>query len=168
MKNKKFFDVMKELGPYIAVIVIVLLVKSFLVSPIRVQGDSMDTTLRNGDIMILDEISYRFKDIKRFDIVVIKIKGEYLIKRIVGLPGEKVKYKNGKLFINNSYVKEKFSHSETEDFEEVKLKKDEYFVLGDNRVVSMDSRYFGPFNKKEIKGHTKLTLLPFSRLGIKK
>lgn len=168
MKNKKFEDIIKELIPYLVVIIVVVLIKVYIFSPIRVQGNSMDDTLSNGDIMILDEISYRFKEIKRFDIVVIKTKNDFLIKRVVGLPGEKVKYKNNKLFINNKYVEEEFNHSKTDDFEEVILDKDEYFVLGDNRVVSMDSRYFGAFTKKEIKGHTNLTLFPFKRIGIKK
>ena len=105
MKNKKFEDIIKELIPYLVVIIVVVLIKVYIFSPIRVQGNSMDDTLSNGDIMILDEISYRFKDIKRFDIVVIKTKNDFLIKRVIGLPGEKVKYKNNKLFINNKYVK---------------------------------------------------------------
>ena len=168
MENKKFEETLKEILPYVAIIILVILIKIFVVSPIRVNGNSMDNTLKDGDIMILNEISYKFNKVKRFDIVVIKVKNEYIIKRVIGLPGEKVKYRNNKLFINNKYVKEEFNHAETEDFDEVILKKGEYFVLGDNRVVSMDSRYFGPFTIKEIKGHTKLTLLPFKRFGIKK
>jgi len=160
-------DSIREMIPYIIIIIVVLLIKMFIVSPIRVQGNSMDNTLSDGDIMILDEVSYRFKDIKRFDIVVVKTKNEFIIKRVIGLPGEKIKYKDNKLFINNKYIKEEFDHSETDDFDEVVLDKDEYFVLGDNRKVSSDSRYFGAFNKKDIKGCTKLTLFPFSRIGIK-
>ena len=168
MKNKKIDEILKELIPYIVIIILVLLIKAFIVSPIRVDGNSMDDTLYNGDIMILDEVSYRFNDIKRFDIVVVKAKGEYLIKRVIALPGETVKYKNGKLFINNKYVKEEFDHSETDDFDEIKIGKNKYFVMGDNRKVSLDSRYLGAFSKNKIKGHTGLVLFPFSRFGVKK
>ncbi len=166
--NKDFKYYVKEIVPYILVIVLVLLVKRFIVSPVNVVGSSMYDTLHDGDIMILNETSYYFKDIKRFDIVVVKAPGELIIKRVIGLPGEKIKYEKGKLYINGKYVKENFSHDGTDDFAEVKIGKNEYFVMGDNRDNSLDSRYFGPFNKKNIRGKTSITLFPFSRFGIKK
>ncbi len=162
---KKFF---KEYGSYILILVIVLLIKKYIVSPIRVNGPSMLNTLKDKDIMLLDEISYKFKGLDRFDIVVVRYKNEYLIKRVIGLPGEKIKYKDNKLYVNGKIVKEKFSHAETYDFEEVKLGKDEYFVLGDNRVNSTDSRIIGAVSIKDIKGTTKLTIYPFNRFGNKK
>ena len=109
-------DKVKEILSYVIIIVIVLLIKHFIVTPIKVNGDSMNNTLKDKDIMILDKISYRFQDIKRFDIVVIKKDKEYLIKRVIGLPGETVEYKNNKLYINNKNVAEKFNHEETPDF----------------------------------------------------
>ena len=109
-------DKVKEILSYVIIIVIVLLIKHFIVTPIKVNGDSMNNTLKDKDIMILDKISYRFQDIKRFDIVVIKRDKEYLIKRVIGLPGETVEYKNNKLYINNKNVAEKFNHEETSDF----------------------------------------------------
>ena len=160
-KVKKFF---KENIGYILVIILVLLVKAYVVSPIRVNGDSMNNTLYDKDIMILDEISYRFSDIKRFDIVVVKTRGEYLIKRIIGLPGEKVSYKDNKLYINDKYIKEDFSHKETNDFEVI-VPKGKYYVLGDNRTNSTDSRIIGAIPKKNIIGKTHLTVFPFSRFG---
>ena len=160
-KVKKFF---KENIGYILVIILVLLVKAYVVSPIRVNGDSMNNTLYDKDIMILDEISYRFSDIKRFDIVVVKTRGEYLIKRIIGLPGEKVSYKDNKLYINDKYIKEDFSHKETNDFEVI-VPKGKYYVLGDNRTNSTDSRIIGAIPKKNILGKTHLTVFPFSRFG---
>ena len=160
-KIKKFF---KENIGYILVIILVLIIKAYVVSPIRVNGDSMNNTLYDKDIMILDEISYRFNDIKRFDIVVVKTRGEYLIKRIIGLPGEKVSYKDNKLYINDKYVKEDFSHKETNDFEVI-VPKGKYYVLGDNRTNSTDSRIIGAIPKKNILGKTHLTVFPFSRFG---
>lgn len=157
----------KELLPYIIILVVVILIKQFIVSPIRVNGISMTPTLEDKDIMILDEVSYRFNKIKRFDIVVIKYEDEYLIKRVIGLPGEKISYENNKLYINNKYVKENFTHKKTEDFEEVRVGRDEYFVMGDNRSNSTDSRIIGTVDKDKIRGKTSLTIYPFNSFGTK-
>ena len=127
----------------------------------------MNPTLNDKDIMILDEISYRFSDIVRFDIVVVKEENEYLIKRIIGLPGEKIEYKDNKLYIDGKYVKEDFKHMETMDFSTT-LGEDEYFIMGDNRTNSTDSRIFGPISRDEIIGKTSLTILPISRFGNKR
>ena len=148
MEEKKSF--FKENGIYIILIIIVLIIKLFVVSPIRVNGASMNNTLYDKDIMILDEISYRFNDIKRFDIVVVNTKDEYLIKRVIGLPGETIKYEDNTLYTN--------------DFEAV-VPEGKYFVLGDNRTNSTDSRIIGPVTKNEIKGKTNLIIFPFSRFG---
>lgn len=156
----------KEFLPYFMIILVVVLIKTFVVSPIRVNGASMDPTLNDKDIMLLDEISYRFSDIERFDIVVVKGEDEYLIKRVIGLPGETVEYKNDKLYIDGKYVKEDFKHKETFDFSTT-LGKDEYFIMGDNRTNSTDSRVFGPISRDKIMGKTSLTILPISRFGNK-
>ena len=126
----------------------------------------MNPTLNDKDIMILDEISYRFSEIERFNIVVVKEENEYLIKRIIGLPGEKIEYKDNKLYIDGKYVKEDFKHMETMDFSTT-LGEDEYFIMGDNRTNSTDSRIFGPISRDEIIGKTSLTILPISRFGNK-
>ncbi len=159
----------KELIGYIIVIIVVLLIKQFVVTPIRVNGNSMNNTLYNKDIMILDKISYRFRKIKRFEIVVVKKNREYLIKRVIGLPGDKVEYKDNKLYINDKEIKENFDHKETSDYilPEV-IPENYYFVVGDNRPDSLDSRYIGLIKKDEILGKTNLVLFPFNRFGIKK
>lgn len=156
----------KEFLPYFMIILVVVLIKTFVVSPIRVNGASMNPTLNDKDIMLLDEISYRFSDIERFDIVVVKGEDEYLIKRVIGLPGETVEYKNDKLYIDGKYVKEDFKHKETFDFSTT-LGKDEYFIMGDNRTNSTDSRVLGPISRDKIMGKTSLTILPISRFGNK-
>lgn len=169
MKEKKETvkkNYIKEFLPYFMIILVVVLIKTFVVSPIRVNGASMDPTLNDKDIMLLDEISYRFSDIERFDIVVVKEEDEYLIKRVIGLPGETVEYKNDKLYIDGKYVKEDFKHKETFDFSTT-LGKDEYFIMGDNRTNSTDSRVFGPISRDKIMGKTSLTILPISRFGNK-
>lgn len=157
----------KEFLPYFIVILVVIFIKIFVFSPIRVNGASMNPTLNDKDIMILDEISYRFSEIERFNIVVVKEENEYLIKRIIGLPGEKIEYKDNKLYIDGKYVKEDFKHMETMDFS-ITLGEDEYFIMGDNRTNSTDSRIFGPISRDEIIGKTSLTILPISRFGNKR
>ena len=157
----------KEFLPYFIVILVVIFIKIFVFSPIRVNGASMNPTLNDKDIMILDEISYRFSEIERFNIVVVKEENEYLIKRIIGLPGEKIEYKDNKLYIDGKYVKEDFKHMETMDFSTT-LGEDEYFIMGDNRTNSTDSRLFGPISRDEIIGKTSLTILPISRFGNKR
>ncbi len=165
-KTVKFKSFVKEWLPYIAVIVLVILIKLFVVTPIRVNGSSMDDTLKDGDIMILNIIGYRFNDIKRFDIVVIKEEHELLIKRVIGLPGEAIEYKDNQLYVNGKKVKDTYGTYETNDFNYT-VPEGEYFVLGDNRTNSMDSRVFGSFKKELIKGKTSLTIFPFNRFGTK-
>ena len=166
-ENKKIKNYFKEIFPYIIIIIVVILIKVYIVSPIRVNGKSMDSTLKNGDIMLLNEIGYRFGEIERFDIVVIRRGNEYLIKRVIALPGEKIKYLDNKLYINGKYVKENFKHKKTNDFPTYQLGKDEYFVMGDNRTNSKDSRMIGSISRDEILGKASLTIFPFSRFGVK-
>ena len=123
--------------------------------------------------MILNKASYSFEKIKRFDIVVVSLENEKIIKRIIGLPGETVKYENNILYINNKRVEENFDHKRTEDFKtgELGIKKipnDMYLVVGDNRTNSLDSRTIGYISKDRIVGKTSLTIFPLNRLGIKK
>lgn len=170
MKNEKFKKFIKEYLPYILIIVAVLLIKRFVISPVNVVGDSMYPTLHDGYVMLLDEIYYKFDKLDRFDIVVIKYKdssgkSELIIKRVIGLPGDTVSYDKGKLYINGKYIKEKFSHAETKDFGPLTLDDDEYFVMGDNRTVSLDSRYIGPIKTKDIRGRTIISIYPFNKFG---
>ena len=166
-KDKKILHTIKEIVPYIIVIILVLLFKKFLYSPIRVNGESMMKTLHDGDIMILDIIDYRLHGLKRFDIVVVDEGDELLIKRVIGLPGEEIEYKDNKLYVNGKKVSDKYASQETEDFSEV-VPKGEYFVLGDNRTNSLDSRAFGTFSSKKILGKTSMIIYPFNRWGKKK
>lgn len=163
----KFKKFLKEYFPYIGIIVFVILIKQFVMSPIIVNGESMMKTLHDKDVMILDRISYKMADIERFDIVVVDEGSEYIIKRVIGLPGEEVSCEDGKLFVNGKEIKDSYGIGLTDDFV-FEVPQGEYFVLGDNRENSMDSRYFGSFKKDDILGKTKLVLFPLKRFGDKK
>lgn len=163
--NKKLKDIIE----CVVIIIAVLLFRKFMFSPIRVTGDSMVPTLRDGDIMILNKIGYSIKGLNRFDIVVINNDNEKIIKRIIGLPGEHVEYSDNKLYINNKLVEEPYERKTMEDFvlEELgenKIPEDKYLVLGDNRPISKDSRSIGLIDKKEIDGYTSIVIFPFKRI----
>lgn len=157
---KKFI---KEWLGYIIVVTVIILVRTYVITPVRVSGNSMNNTLKNGDIMLL----YKLADIKRNNIVVInkKVAGDTIIKRVIALPGETIRCTDGIIYVNEKKYNDKYAYGETSDFELVRLKKDEYFVLGDNRLISNDSRYLGPIKGKYIKGKTNIVVFPFSKIG---
>lgn len=159
--------VIKEIIPYIIVIIAALLIRTFLVTPVKVDGTSMYPTLNDGEILILKKYD---KSYKRFDVVVINYNGEKLVKRIIGLPGENIKYKNNKLYINGKKVDEPLE-LETENFSLInlgynKIPDNHYLVLGDNRYNSTDSRIIGLIKKEDILGVTNLRIWPFKKIGI--
>ena len=155
--------ILKELIPYIIIILVVILIRTFIITPVRVSGDSMYDTLENGDILLLKKYD---KSFDRYDIVVFDINGEQLIKRIIGLPGETIECIDGKIYINDKEIKDIETNLITNDFSKVKIPSNHYFVMGDNRPVSNDSRYFGPIDKKNIKGTvSSFVIFPFSNFG---
>ena len=155
--------VIKEVIPYIVIVVVVVLIRTFIITPVRVDGDSMKNTLKNGDILLL----YKLSSIDRFDIIVLDEEkdNEKIIKRVIGLPGETVAIKKGKIYINDKVIDDEYAYGETSDYDKVTLEDDEYFILGDNRLISKDSRYFGPIKKSEIKGKIVFRLFPFTKIG---
>lgn len=161
LEEHKVLNFIKEVIPYIIILVSVILIRTYLVTPIIVSGDSMNDTLVNGELMILNKIS----EVDRFDIVVVDIKTEKIIKRVIAMPGESISCENGIIFVNDKKIETEYSKGTTPDFERVKLADDEYFVLGDNRENSFDSQDFGPIKKSQILGTTKLVLFPFTRIG---
>ncbi|NLA32462.1 MAG: signal peptidase I [Mollicutes bacterium] len=161
-------DKLKEIRPYIIIFLTVILVRTFFYTPIRVNGASMEPTLIDKEIMVLDKISPKISGLKRFEIIVLKTGNSYLIKRIIGLPGETIKYEDNKLFINGKIIKDPYTNNFETDYPEKKIPKDEYFVLGDNRGYSKDSRMIGTISKKEIIGKTSIIIFPFNKIGIAK
>lgn len=141
----------------------VVLIRTFIATPVRVDGDSMNKTFKNGDILIL----YKLSEIKRFDVIVLHEEkdNEKIIKRIIGMPGDTVAIKDGEIYINDEKIDDEYAYGMTSDYDRITLKSDEYFILGDNRLISKDSRYFGPIKEKEIKGKVIFRIFPFSKFG---
>lgn len=154
-------DKIKSFLPYIIIIIVVILFRTFIATPVKVDGQSMYPTLKGNEIMILNKLA----KLDRFDVVVVKADNSDIIKRVIGLPNETVEIIEGKIYINGKVLEETFGQGETGDYPKVKLKKDEYFVLGDNREISRDSRSLGPIKADSIKGTTKLVIFPFTKVG---
>ena len=177
-KDKDEINIVKELFNliiYIGIIIIICYcIITFVGQRTTVHGHSMENTLQDGDNLWIDKLSYQFGDPKRFDIVVFPYQGQdvYYIKRVIGLPGEKVQITpDGNILINDevlmeSYGREIIADSGTASEPRV-LGEDEYFVLGDNRNDSRDSRWadVGDINKKDIIGKAVLRLSPFKKFG---
>ena len=168
LRNIKEFT--KDFIKIAIVVIIVFCVYMFIISMQQVVGSSMNNTLNNGDLVLLFKAKYKFSDVKRFDVVSFNYEDtKYLIKRVIGLPGEHIEYKDNKLYINGNYVEEERDF-ETDDFKledlgyEV-IPDDMYFVLGDNRENSLDSREIGLIKKEDIIGKVIFRLWPIN--GIK-
>lgn len=150
-------------------LLIILPIRYFIVQPFFVRGDSMAPNFHNSDYLIIDEISYRFENPGRGEVVVFRFpqdKSQYYIKRIVGLPEETLEIKNGQVVISNKdnpagYVlSEPYLDQNTVGDMKIKLDENEYFVLGDNRNASSDSRRWGPLAKHLIIGRAWLRMWP--------
>ena len=165
MSTDFLFDLLKNI--LISLILIVFII-NFIAIPVKVDGSSMYPNLKNGDFGF-SGIFTKWFGIERFDVVVIdssKLENR-LVKRVIGLPNETVEFKDNVLYIDGVVVDEPFLNDDvfTEDLKVV-LGEDEYFMMGDNREVSRDSRYYGPFSAEDIMAKGVLTLWPLSSIGI--
>lgn len=165
---------LKEIKEWIVSIVIAaviaFLIKGFVIDTMLVDGTSMLPNLHNRDRIIFEKISLYSHSIKRGQIIILnppeKPKSVYYVKRVIGLPGEKVEIKNGFVYINGQKLSEAYLASGTYTGDDMKLTVPEgsVFVLGDNREVSEDSRIIGPIPIKNIKGHAILRIYPFDKI----
>ena len=189
----------KEWGPFILFFIALGLVRLFLIQPVSVDGHSMDPTLADGERLIV----LRTAKIDRFDIVVAKEKEgnktKEIVKRVIGLPGDTITYKDDVLYVNGKKTYEPYLDKYQKAFEDddlqdiysyntlfqqlaessdafttakdgsteftVKVPKNQYFLLGDDRIVSKDSREVGSFKKSAIVGEVKLRFWPLSKIG---
>lgn len=172
-------DILKEILGTSLYLLIVLILTFVLIKYVgqrtRVEGSSMESTLSDGDNLIVEKISYRFNDPERFDIVVFPFRYEkktYYIKRIIGLPGETVRIDyEGNIYINDELLQEGYGREVILDpgraAEPITLGEDEYFVMGDNRNNSTDSRFdiVGNIKRSEIIGRAWVRITPFNKFG---
>lgn len=173
-ENKENF-IIETLKFSLVAILIVLPFRVFIAQPFLVSGASMSPNFETGNYLIVDQLSYDFKDPTRGEVIVFKYPNDtkkFFIKRIIGLPNETVKIEDSKIFIKNSDNPAGFELSEPyiqnvgSNNSEVHLNSDEYFVMGDNRPASSDSRVWGPLPEKLIVGRAFLRLFPFNKIEI--
>ncbi|MEK7662361.1 MAG: signal peptidase I [Patescibacteria group bacterium] len=156
-------------------LLIVLPIRLFIVNPFIVSGASMVPTFENGEYLIIDQVSYRFEEPKRGDVIVFrypKDPSKFFIKRVVGLPGETVEVKNGTISVEKSgenksaALTEPFIKNKSNDNGTYALGEGEYFVMGDNRISSSDSRVWGMLDRKLIVGRALLRLFPVTEISL--
>jgi signal peptidase I len=161
------WEVVKVVAMALAIVVVV---KHFLFQPFYVKGASMEPNYEDHEYLIIDELTYRFKNPIRGEVVVFRYPNDpsqYFIKRVIGLPGDAVQIKesavwvNGKLLDESAYLDVSVQSTGAID---LTLGADEFFLMGDNRAASLDSRIFGPVNRSYIIGRTWFRAWPFSRL----
>ena len=170
----------ETLRTIVLVLITALVIRSFVAQPFVVEGKSMEPTLHNAEYLIVDKIEYRLHDPQRGEIVVFKAPeapDQNYIKRIIGMPGETVTIKDKNIFVEGKLIDEQYIANASQSkataaspenpsfFLEQKLGPNEYFVMGDNRDHSSDSRSWGPLPKKNILGRAQVVLFPFSNLG---
>ncbi len=178
---KNFFTFLLELVKIVVIsLVIIIPVRQFLIQPFYVKGASMEPNFHDHEYLIIDELSYNLGAPKRGDIVVFrypKDPQEFFIKRVIGLPGETVRIADGNVYIINSvnpqgvlleepYLPAGLKTYGYSDDETTELKSSEYFVLGDNRGSSKDSRSFGPVNESFLVGRVLLRGFPFDKIKL--
>ena len=172
-------EIIKELAGWLLYIVLISaltwIVVTFVGQRTEVSGSSMETTLSDKDQLIVDKMTYRFRDPKRYDIVVFPYQYQdntYYIKRIIGLPGEKVQILSGMVYIDGMRLDEHYGNEIMENpgiaEEPLTLGEDEYFVLGDNRNNSSDSRAsdVGLIHRKDLIGRAWIRVWPLSQIGV--
>ena len=172
-KPKK--SIQREIFEWIMVFVVAaalaFVVRTFIFEPVRVDGSSMLNTLTDGEYMIATKFDYLLGDPERFDIVICDYPnaddGKYRVKRVIGLPGETVQLSGGNLLVNGEPIEQPFDMTPNEtNYGPITVPDGHYFVLGDNRNNSKDSRspMVGPLKRSMIKGHVRCVVFPFSRV----
>lgn len=167
-------ELFKDVAKAILFIIVILFLIQYVFSITKVVGNSMNPTLQDEEIMILNKFKYRFSKVKRGDIISLKyVDTKYLIKRVIGLPGETIYIKNNNVYINNEKLEESYI-SDLLEYKDFHLKElgyetipeNMYFVLGDNRINSLDSREIGLVKKEDIIGKISIRFWPLNKIKI--
>lgn len=175
MKNQKFSQYSKYiiLNILVAALATIFLV-NYVAAAYKIKGDSMNSVLKDQERIIISRLGLKTGAINRFDIVVLykpNEPGKSIIKRVIGLPGEIIEIKDGEVYIDYKKLEQPFladkdhPHSNNNNMNALLIPQDHYFVMGDNRELSQDSRNFGPVPAKYIFGKTIFRYWPLSRLG---
>lgn len=180
-KNTIVIELLDTIRIIVISFVIVFICTKFILRPVKVDGDSMYPTLQDDEFGFSYVLGALQEDFNRFDVVVANHRSDdsLWVKRIIALPGETIEYKEDKLYINGIYFEEAFLDEEyvklrtnnhtslfTNDFGPITLGDDEYFLMGDNRVVSHDSRSVGAFKKSDLTSKGVIVILPLNKAGI--
>lgn len=165
MNTENKYKGIKQWVKSLAIVVIVIGVYKTFVTPAIVEGTSMNPTLEDGSFAFSFNVNDN-TEIKRGDIVIVKEDTDYyIIKRVIGLPNETIECKDGVIYINDEPI-EDYTDIETLDFDKVYIEEGHYFIMGDNRLNSKDSRKIGTVSKDQIISHNLLVIYPFSDIGI--
>ncbi|AMC93510.1 hypothetical protein AOC36_05800 [Erysipelothrix larvae] len=193
VKDDAFLKSLKEfIILFLKYIVILFVITTFITRVVRVEGTSMYPTLKDGEMGLSNIISVKLGNIDRFDLVIVYMEDQnkHIVKRVIGMPGETVSYQDDQLYINGEPVDEPFLDTDyvrnyrqdptsaedmeeldmygkvtfTENLAEIKLGDHEYFLMGDNRPYSSDSRRYGPFQKSDIKSKNVFVIFPFNAI----
>ncbi len=173
---KFFTGAVREISIFIVLAVIIVVpIRFFIAQPFIVEGESMHPTFSSGDYLVVDQLTYRLGDPKRGDVVVFRYPGDpsvFYIKRIIGLPGEIVRLDKGKTTVfkgdgSSEVLNESYVVAEDATYSlDTELGADQFFVMGDNRPRSSDSRIWGPLPRNDIMGRAFVRLLPVAHAGI--
>lgn len=168
MESKLFKEVLEWVKSLAIAGVLAIIIHTFLFAVVVVSGPSMEATLHNNERLIMNKLVYNFNDAEHGDIIVFHAtEQDDYIKRVIGLPGDKVEYRNNQLYINDEAVEEPYlaDTTYTVDFGPVVVTEDTVFVLGDNRLNSTDSRIIGAISEDKIVGRVNLLIWPLNRIG---
>ena len=159
---------------YIIVFIVALIIVIYVVGFHQIIGPSMEPTLYENNVTIVNKVKYIILEPKRFEVIVLQKDNRTLIKRVIGLPGEYIEYINNQLYINNQYFEETFINNQNTEYFNLKdighniIPEDMYLVMGDNREDSLDGRVFGLITKEEIIGKVSFVIWPINAFKIVK
>lgn len=175
-KDDKPLDIKKEIISWVltlgAAVLIALVIRTFLFEPVKVEGSSMLDTLMDKEIMFVTKPEYLFGDPSRGDVIICHYpeRTEYFVKRVIAIPGDRIRIDRTDVFVNDEKVDDSYltpdRNRRDHSMSEQTLKEDEYFVMGDNRDNSNDSRasVVGPLHRDQIMGHVRYVIFPFNKI----